>query len=150
VRPPARPGVDGEVPHASSSCSGPPADMARPAAAVHCQSRTSPRSSQPVRTHRAAGSGSSASSGKPGRASHRTGGLSRPAGLLTCEQVECCPWPPRSPGGRQHAAGRRPLRQPDRRRRGAAVRRPEWLVSIVPLYAPEPADSLITLFDEET
>ena len=28
-------------------------------------------------------------------------------------------------------------------------KRPEWLVPVVPLYAPEPADSLITLFDEE-
>ena len=28
-------------------------------------------------------------------------------------------------------------------------RRPEWLVSIVPLYAPEPADELVTLFDED-
>ena len=28
-------------------------------------------------------------------------------------------------------------------------RRPDWLVSIVPLYAPEPADELISLFDED-
>ena len=28
-------------------------------------------------------------------------------------------------------------------------KRPEWMVSVVPLYAPEPADSLITLFDED-
>jgi hypothetical protein len=28
-------------------------------------------------------------------------------------------------------------------------KRPEWLVSVVPLYAPESADELITLFDEE-
>ncbi|MDP9390701.1 MAG: hypothetical protein M3P89_04780 [Actinomycetota bacterium] len=28
-------------------------------------------------------------------------------------------------------------------------RRPEWSVSVVPLYAPEPADQLVTLFDED-
>ena len=28
-------------------------------------------------------------------------------------------------------------------------RRPDWLVSIVPLYAPEPADELVSLFDED-
>ena len=28
-------------------------------------------------------------------------------------------------------------------------RRPEWSVSVVPLYAPEPVDELIELFDED-
>ena len=28
-------------------------------------------------------------------------------------------------------------------------KRPEWAVSVVPLYAAEPADSLIELFDED-
>ena len=28
-------------------------------------------------------------------------------------------------------------------------RRPDWSVSVVPLYAPEPADRLVTLFDED-
>jgi len=27
--------------------------------------------------------------------------------------------------------------------------RPEWSVSVVPLYAPEPAGELVTLFDED-
>ncbi len=28
-------------------------------------------------------------------------------------------------------------------------RRPEWAVSVVPLYAPEPAEQLVRLFDED-